>query len=159
METTMKRKLLIATAAAALIAGSGLSFAQSPSAPQGSAEKAASDVKQAPRTGDTSNVGGTPSADKQAKQHERGPLTENGAPIGSAAQQADTKKQAEGNGDSNKVGGTTSGNAAVMQKQSGAKTINGAPVGSAAQKADQAQQGSRTGDAETKGGVKQKGAM
>ena len=155
----MKRKLLIATAAAALIAGSGLSFAQSPSAPQGSAQKAASDTKQAPRTGDTGKVGGTPSADIQAKQHQKGSLTENNAPIGSAPQQADTKKQAEGSGDSSKVGGTSSGNASAMQKQSGAKTLNGAPIGSAAQKADQAQQGARTGDAETKGGVKKKSSM
>src|SRR5690349_17935811 len=102
MEITMKRRLLIATAAAALIAGNGLAFAQSPAAPQGSTEKAASDVKQAPRTGDSGNVGGTPSADIKAKQHHKGSLTENGAPIGSAPQQADTKKQAEEYGDSNK---------------------------------------------------------
>jgi hypothetical protein len=159
MEKTMKRKLLIATAAAALIAGSGLSFAQSPSARQGTAEKASSDVKQAPRTGDTSKVGGTPSADSQAKSGKKGSLSQNNAPIGSAPQQADTKKQAEGTGDSSKVGGTTSGNASAMQKQSGPKTINGAPVGSAAQKADQAQQGARTGDAETKGGMKKKSPM
>lgn len=158
METRMKRKLLIATAAAALIAGSGVAFAQSPSAPQGSAEKAASDVKQAPRTGDSDKVGGTPSADSQSKVRERGPVTQNNAPLGSTPQQADTKKQAEGSGDSNKVGGTTSGNASAKQRQSGPATINGAPVGSAAQKADQAQQGARTGDAETKGGM-QKGKM
>jgi hypothetical protein len=154
MENTMKKQFLIATAAAALLAGSTFAMAQSPTAPQGSAEKAASDVKQAPRTGDTSKVGGTPSATVDAKQHQRGPLTENGAPIGSAAQQAETQKQAEGSGDSTKTGGTTTGNMNAAQKEHGPNTVNGAPVGSAAQKAEQDKQNARTGDSQTSSGMK-----
>ncbi len=154
MEITikMKQKLLIASTTAALIAGSSFAMAQAPTAPQGSAEKAASDVKQAPRTGDSSKVGGTPSATMDAKQRQSGPLTENGAPIGSPAQQAETKKQAEGSGDSTKTGGTTSGDRNAMQKQQGAKTQNGAPIGSAANKADEVKQAPRTGDSTQVGG-------
>jgi len=153
----MKSNLLIAAAATALIASAGLSHAQSPNAAPGTAQKTESDVKTAPRTGDSHNVGGTPSADSNTMQRQRGPVTQNNAPIGSAPQQADTKKQAEGVGDSSKVGGTSSGDAAAMQRQHGAKTLNNAPIGSKAQRADQAKHGARTGDAETQGGMKKKG--
>jgi hypothetical protein len=153
----MKRNLLIATAAAALIASGGLSYAQSPNAAPGTAQKTNSDVKTAPRTGETGNVGATPSADSKAMQRQKGSMTQNGAPTGSTPQQADTKKQAEGVGDSEKVGGTSSGNAATMNRHTGSKRINNAPVGSNAQKEDQTKHGARTGDAETQGGMKKKG--
>ena len=152
MEIKMKKQLLIATTAAALIAGSSMGFAQSPTAPQGSAEKAASDVKQAPRVGDSTSVGGTPSSNMKARERDRGPLTENGAPVGSPAQQADTQKQAQGSGDSTKTGGTTTGDMNAMQKQSGPKSINGAPIGSSANKADEVKQAPRTGDSTQVGG-------
>lgn len=142
----MKRNLLIATATAALLATSGVAFAQSPNAPKNSVEKNEATIKAAPETGDRGTVGGTKSGDMKAGAMQNGSKSINGAPVGSAAQQADTKKEAEGSGDTSKAGGTTSGDASAMTKQKGAKTINGAPVGSAAQKEDQVKQAPRTGD-------------
>ena len=57
----MTRKLLLATAVAALMTGSALAQTIN-NAPQNSPAGVGNEVKQAPRTGDSSQVGGTPSA-------------------------------------------------------------------------------------------------
>lgn len=60
-------KLAIAIAAAALLGGSATAQTIN-NAPQSSPAGAQDQVKQAPRTGDSSQVGGTPSANVKAKQ-------------------------------------------------------------------------------------------
>jgi len=63
----MTRKLLLATAVAALMTGSVLAQTVN-NAPQNSPAGVGDEVKQAPRTGDTSQVGGTPSANTKGRQ-------------------------------------------------------------------------------------------
>lgn len=104
----MKRSLLVATAVAALIAGSGFANAQSASAPQ----------PQTSMSQDTMSQGGKATAKKHMKRtsrratHKRkaygqaGPQTQNNAPIGSKPQTSDTIKEAPRVGDTSKVGGT-----------------------------------------------------
>jgi hypothetical protein len=63
----MTRKLLLATAIAALMTGSTLAQTVN-NAPQNSPSGVGNEVKQAPRTGDSSQVGGTPSANTKSLQ-------------------------------------------------------------------------------------------
>jgi hypothetical protein len=63
----MTRKLLLATAIAALMTGNALALTIN-NAPQNSPAGVGNEVKQAPRTGDSSQVGGTPSANTKALQ-------------------------------------------------------------------------------------------
>ena len=63
----MTRKLLLATAIAALMTGGALAQTIN-NAPQNSPAGVANEVKQAPRTGDSSQVGGTPSANTKGLQ-------------------------------------------------------------------------------------------
>jgi len=63
----MTRKLLLATATAALMTGSALAQTIN-NAPQNSPTGVGNEVKQAPRAGDSSQVGGTPSANTKALQ-------------------------------------------------------------------------------------------
>jgi hypothetical protein len=63
----MTRKLLLATAVAALVTGGALAQTIN-NAPQNSPAGVANEVKQAPRTGDSSQVGGTPSANTKGLQ-------------------------------------------------------------------------------------------
>lgn len=60
-------KLAIALTAAALLAAPAMAQTVN-NAPQNSPAGAQDQVKQAPRTGDSSQVGGTPSANVKAKQ-------------------------------------------------------------------------------------------
>jgi hypothetical protein len=61
------RKLLLATAVVALMTGGALAQTIN-NAPQNSPAGVANEVKQAPRTGDSSQVGGTPSANTKGLQ-------------------------------------------------------------------------------------------
>src|SRR5262245_18090800 len=61
----MYRKLLLATAAAALMTSASVAQTVN-NAPQNSPAGAADQTKQAPRTGDSSQVGGTPSGNTRA---------------------------------------------------------------------------------------------
>jgi hypothetical protein len=61
----MYRKLLLAAAAATLMTSAGLAQTIN-NAPQNSPAGAADQTKQAPRTGDSSQVGGTPSGNTRA---------------------------------------------------------------------------------------------
>ena len=63
----MTRKLLLATAIAALMTGGALAQTIN-NAPQNSPAGVGNEVKQAPRTGDSSQVGGTPSANTKGLQ-------------------------------------------------------------------------------------------
>src|ERR1700694_3041373 len=63
----MTRKLLLATAVAALMTGSALAQTIN-NAPQNSPAGVGNEVKQAPRTGDSAQVGGTPSANTKGLQ-------------------------------------------------------------------------------------------
>ena len=60
-------KLAIAVTAAALLTGTAMAQTVN-NAPQNSPAGAQDQVKQAPRTGDSSQVGGTPSANSKATQ-------------------------------------------------------------------------------------------
>jgi hypothetical protein len=63
----MYRKLLLASAAAALMTSAGVAQTVN-NAPQNSPAGVEDQMKQAPRTGDSSQVGGTPSANTRAVQ-------------------------------------------------------------------------------------------
>ena len=63
----MTRKLLLATAIAALMTGGALAQTIN-NAPQNSPAGVGNEVKPAPRTGDSSQVGGTPSANTKGLQ-------------------------------------------------------------------------------------------
>jgi hypothetical protein len=150
----MQRTLLMATAAA-LIAGAGFANAQSAQTPPGSPPNVANQEKQAPRTGDTSKVGGTPQGDRAASSDRDGPLTKNNAPLGSRAETADQVKQAPRTGDSSGVGGTPAADAKGIdaQRHGGPPVQNNAPLGSQANKKDEIKQAPRTGDSSKVGGT------
>lgn len=75
----MKRTIFITTAAAALLAGSAMAQTIN-QAPQNSPPGVGDQVKQAPRTGDSSQLGGTPSGNIKGRESQVGGSSTNLTP-------------------------------------------------------------------------------